>query len=447
MRASRSAGGPGVVALDAAFPFDREAKLRARHSQQPQAVLITAAMPIAACCAPLARQTRLKIGIVGFGTFGQFLAKRMVQAGHEVIATSRSPYHDIAAQMGVAYFTDADDFCEEHPEVVILATSILSTESVLAALPVQRLKRSTLFVDVLSVKEFPKRLLLRVLPPEVDILCTHPMFGPDSGKGSWSGLNFQFERVRIGADPERQRRCDAFLQFFEREGCRMVEMSCEEHDQLAASTQFITHTVGRTLGAMQLQATPIDTKGFQSLLSLVDLTANDSFELYYGLFMYNQNSTEQLDRLEKAFDEVKARLLGQLHDKVRQQIFKGELYEDRRAAIPSHNGSSSSSGSGSNGGASTSANTSSGTSSGTGSGSTNSAASSKGEAVENEWREHLVPATTAGTQQAQHEAAATSGGAGSSESGTVSHGGAEALAGAMPHIHADAQAAGSSDSP
>lgn len=33
----------------------------------------------------------------------------------------------------------------------------------------------------------------------------------------------------------------------------MVEMSCEEHDQLAASTQFITHTVGRMLGAMQVR--------------------------------------------------------------------------------------------------------------------------------------------------------------------------------------------------
>ncbi len=32
----------------------------------------------------------------------------------------------------------------------------------------------------------------------------------------------------------------------------MVEMSCEEHDQMAASTQFITHTVGRMLGAMQV---------------------------------------------------------------------------------------------------------------------------------------------------------------------------------------------------
>ena len=43
-------------------------------------------------------------------------------------------------------------------------------------------------------------------------------------------------------------------QFFAAEGCRMVEMSCEEHDQLAASTQFITHTVGRMLGAMQARA-------------------------------------------------------------------------------------------------------------------------------------------------------------------------------------------------
>ena len=48
----------------------------------------------------------------------------------QVIATSRSPYHDAAAAMGVGYFTDPNDFCEEHPDVVILATSILSLEQV-----------------------------------------------------------------------------------------------------------------------------------------------------------------------------------------------------------------------------------------------------------------------------------------------------------------------------
>lgn len=46
--------------------------------------------------------------------------------------------------------------------MVLLCSSILSTESVLQSLPLQRLKRNTLFVDVLSVKEFPKNLFLQV---------------------------------------------------------------------------------------------------------------------------------------------------------------------------------------------------------------------------------------------------------------------------------------------
>ena len=192
-------------------------------------------------------------------------------------------------------------------------------------------------------------------------------------------------------------RC-GWLQFFEGEGCRMVEMTCEDHDRIAASTQFMTHTVGRILGSMDLGSTAIDTKGFQSLLSLVDNTTHDSFDLYYGLFMYNavrayhlasartlcqehgarqacwpclhspiqchirqpefdllspyskdrklgaseaqkqlagchqnhsltgrgwmQNATEELQRLELAFESVKKQLFGRLHDIARAQLFQ-----------------------------------------------------------------------------------------------------------------------------
>ena len=56
----------------------------------------------------------------------------------------------------------------------------------------------------------------------------------------------------------------------------------------ASHAQFITHTVGRMLGAMALPDTPINTKGYESLLSLVSNTNKDSFDLYYGLFMYNE---------------------------------------------------------------------------------------------------------------------------------------------------------------
>ena len=47
---------------------------------------------------------------------------------------------------------------------------------------------------------------------QMDVLCTHPMFGPDSGKGSWVDLNLMYEKVRVGEDPRRQERVETFLQ-------------------------------------------------------------------------------------------------------------------------------------------------------------------------------------------------------------------------------------------
>eukprot|EP01018_Ginkgo_biloba_P012252 Gb_18938 [translate_table: standard] len=285
-------------ALDAAQPFDHEAKKKAEFE----------------------RKKPLTIGIIGFGNYGQFLAKTIVKQGHTVLAHSRRDYKDVAATMGVSFFRDADDFCEEHPEVILLCSSIISTEAVLRSLPMQRLKRSTLFADVLSVKEFPRQLFLEVLPAEFDILCTHPMFGPESGKAGWGGLPFVYERVRIGRGL-RAERCDRFLNIFSREGCRMVQMSCAEHDRHAAESQFITHTVGRMLGKLNLESTPINTKGYEKLLQVVENTAGDSFELYYGLFMYNINATEQLERLDMAFDSLKKQLVGRLHEIHRRQLF------------------------------------------------------------------------------------------------------------------------------
>ncbi|XP_030491832.2 arogenate dehydrogenase 2, chloroplastic [Cannabis sativa] len=265
--------------------------------------------------------TSLKIAVIGFGNFGQFLAKAFVRQGHTVLAHSRSDYSATAQKLGVSFFSDPDDLCEQHPEVVVLCTSILSTEKVIKTIPFQRLRRNTLVVDVLSVKEFPRDLLLSYLPPEFDILCTHPMFGPQSGKFSWVGLPFVFDRVRIGSGDYRTDRCDEFLGIFAREGCRMVEMSCAEHDKFAAGSQFVTHTMGRVLERFRLESSPINTKGYETLLNLVHNTAGDSFDLYYGLFMYNKNAMEQLERLDMAFEGLKKELFGNLHEVCRKQLF------------------------------------------------------------------------------------------------------------------------------
>ncbi|XP_057767983.1 arogenate dehydrogenase 2, chloroplastic-like [Salvia miltiorrhiza] len=301
-----------VRAIDAAQPYDYEAYLFNRFSQS----------------------SKLKIAVVGFGNFGQFLAKAFIRQGHTVFAHSRSNYHAVAESIGAAFFTDPHDLCEQHPDVILICTSVISTESVLRSLPLQRLRRNTLFVDVLSVKEFPKNIFLQVLPHHFDILCTHPMFGPESGKVTWQNLPFVFDKVRIGNEDSRINRAETFLDIFKKEGCTMVEMSCAEHDKYAAGSQFITHTMGRILEKLQLDSTPINTKGYETLLNLVENTASDSFDLYYGLFMYNKNAMEQLERLDLAFEALKKELFGHLHEALRKQLFgKSEEGGHRRPML------------------------------------------------------------------------------------------------------------------
>ncbi|QHN91823.1 Arogenate dehydrogenase 1 [Arachis hypogaea] len=105
------------------------------------------------------------------------------------------------------------------------------------------------------------------------------MFEPKSVSDGLTGLPFVFEKLCIRDEEHRVSRCEKFLNAFVREGCRMVEMSCEDHDRYAA--------------------------GYQSLLGLVENTAGDSFDLYFGLFMFNKNSLEMLEKLDLAFVDLR----------------------------------------------------------------------------------------------------------------------------------------------
>ena len=296
------------------------------------------------------RSRPLNIGVVGFGRFGQFMAHTFSKHGN-VVASSRSDYTDLAKGMGIDYIplSDIDGFLDKNLDVIVLATSIVSFEDTVRkfAGPLKNFiertnsSRGPLIVDVLSVKEHPRQILLDLLPEQCDILCTHPMFGPDSGKNGWHGLNFVYERTRIdtvileasaqtiqGRDSfvekgsgvihsihenseahiEGVDRMERFLSIWEEEGCKMVQLSCKEHDAYAANSQFITHLMGRILGAQGLEPTPIDTKGFDSVMKLIGSTTADSFDLFYGLYKYNQNSMDTIIKLRNSMDDVVTRL-------------------------------------------------------------------------------------------------------------------------------------------
>ncbi|QHO08816.1 hypothetical protein HN51_067405 [Arachis hypogaea] len=114
-------------------------------------------------------------------------------------------------------------------------------------------------------------------------------------------------------------------------------MSCAAHNWHAAGSQFVAHTTRRLLEKLGLEKTPINTKGYETLLSLVENTVGDSFDLYYGLFLNNLNAMEQLERFHLAFESLKKQLFSRLHNIHQKQLFENEeqiLALPKRSILP-----------------------------------------------------------------------------------------------------------------
>jgi aspartate/methionine/tyrosine aminotransferase/prephenate dehydratase/prephenate dehydrogenase len=260
-------------------------------------------------------ERKLNIGIIGFGRFGQFLSKYLSEF-HNIVATSRSDYTEIAKDMNITFIQEINEFIKNDFDIIIFCVSIMSFEKVIKSIPNTFLENK-LIIDVLSVKNMPKNVMLN-LDIKSDILCTHPMFGPDSADNSWKDLPFVYEKVRIS----NKYRCDIFLDFFRSMGCKMIELDCKNHDNYSTNSQFITHLTGRILKQMEIKSTPINTKGYNHLLEIMKNTCNDNFELFKGLYNFNENSDYILNKLVDSINEINK----ELNDNINND--KDDMFDD-----------------------------------------------------------------------------------------------------------------------
>ena len=253
-------------------------------------------------------ETPLKIGMIGFGTFGQFLAQRFTN-GHEVSCIDRVDRSAEARKLGVEYYQSFDmaHFLEDL-DVVVLSVPLVDFEDVVLSLPADRL-RGKLVVEVCPLSAYPKSVLLKHLGPEVDIVSSHPMFGssahddPYSG-ATWDGRPMVYEKVRISDI----RRCEAFLNIFGEARCQMVEMTAEQHDASTADAEFVTHLTGRLLDHDLLPATPVTSKEYAALCEVADMTSGDSFDLFFGMFKFNSRAKEHLNKMRENLAQVERQL-------------------------------------------------------------------------------------------------------------------------------------------
>lgn len=238
------------------------------------------------------------VSVYGYGRFGKFWADILAEDFH-VKVYSRSgvrpdqvnPGIDISDEKGI-FDCDAIFFC----------VSIRSFEEVLReSRPYYN--KDTVFFDTCSVKTLPSAWMVEHLPKGSHIIATHPMFGPDSYRQSKRKLPMVMCNIRTDKEVLNE-----WVQYFTSKSLQVELMPPDEHDRMTASSQGITHYVGRVLADLQLKPTPIDTHGYQLLLHIIEQTCNDSRQLFLDLQNFNPYADQVLRELDASIARINSAL-------------------------------------------------------------------------------------------------------------------------------------------
>jgi len=236
-----------------------------------------------------------KIGLIGYGRFGKLWAEMLSSHFKVMVYDSQPRIPKNGVEIVPIHQVIATD-------TLFLAVPISSFKSVVEEIA-PSLRPGTTVLDVCSVKVYPATVMLEHFAPEIGIIATHPLFGPDSYQPDKS------RKIMMHPTRDTYHRFPFWKKFFQKLGLQVVEMTPEEHDKLAAETQGITHFLGRMLQAAGVKRTPIDTQGFLDLLDLMEQTCHDSWELFMDLQTFNPHTPEVLARLEKALKNVRDTIL------------------------------------------------------------------------------------------------------------------------------------------
>jgi prephenate dehydrogenase len=238
------------------------------------------------------------VGIIGFGAFGQLVARHM------------RPYFRLCAHDPAP---GLEPIAERHDVTLTTLKTAASCPVVVLAAPVGRLQEivdaiaahirpGALVLDVGSVKAGPAEIMKRGLPEHADIVATHPLFGPQSARDGVAGL-------KIALCPIRGRRCFRLAAFLRaRFGLNVIMTTPEEHDREAATVQGLTHLIAQVLMQMEPLPTRMTTRSFDLLVAAVNMVRHDAPEVFEAIERANPHSAGVRSRFFELASALNAKL-------------------------------------------------------------------------------------------------------------------------------------------
>ncbi len=242
----------------------------------------------------------LKIAVIG-GTkgLGKWIAQFLRNRNFNVIITGRDKItgDKVSKKMDVKY-TSSNEEAVSNADVIILSVPISAVSSVIPQIT-PFLKKGALLMDVTSVKEKPSEIMYKYAPEGVEIIPTHPLFGPrirsldgqvvvltPQSEGKW------FQKV---------------YKFLENENARIIVTTPQNHDKMMSVVQGLTHFayIGIASTIERLQIDVKESRKFASPVYglMVDMIARIVAQnpyLYYSI----QTENRYVEDTHKTFISV-----------------------------------------------------------------------------------------------------------------------------------------------
>lgn len=235
----------------------------------------------------------MQVGIIGFGRLGKLLSRYLSQDFDLKIYEVRDLKDEIEKCGAKVATLEEIGQCP----LIIPMVPIGKLQTVLKEIS-SHIRKDALVIDVCSVKSLPLEWMKMHLPSTVQILGSHPMFGPDSAKETLFG-------AKIVLCPERieEKLYSKIKSYLNAHGLKIIESTGEEHDRQISQSLLLTHFVGHGLIETKAKQLSIDTKGYRRLMKILQTVENDSWELFEDMNKYNpyagQTLTSFCDQLEK----------------------------------------------------------------------------------------------------------------------------------------------------
>jgi prephenate dehydrogenase len=215
-----------------------------------------------------------EVGLVGFGRFGK-MAYNYLRRDKKLRVYNHNPekIQDIPERATLEETLSA--------QLIVLCVPISGMERLCQKMS-PFLREGQIVVDTCSVKVKPVEWMLTHLPETAEILGSHPLFGPDSGKEGIAGLKIALCPARI-----KEETYDSIRRYLEDLRLVVIKATPEEHDRQIAKSQAVFHLLAQAMKRLEWGNQAISTPGPEAFYRLVNSVQHDTNQLFLDMELEN----------------------------------------------------------------------------------------------------------------------------------------------------------------